>query len=81
MPNLGPGTPPRRVFQPVAVALYILGAGPGSTAERARIELSIGHDTDSLYVWRTVNLLASMASHTTIALQRDSPPATDYSNW
>ena len=60
--NLGPGPPPRPVHQQVAVALYILGAGPGSTAERTRIKLNIGHSTVSLYVSRTVNLLASMAS-------------------
>ena len=60
--NLGPGGPPRPVYQQVAVALYILGAGPGSTAERARIKLNIGYGTVLLYVSRTVNLLASMAS-------------------
>ena len=45
----------------MAVALYVLGSGPGSTAERARVHLNIGHGTVSLYVWRTINLLASMA--------------------
>ena len=60
--SLGPGPPPRPVHQQVAVALYIPGAGPGSTAERTRIKLNIGYGTVSLYVSRTVNLLASMAS-------------------
>ena len=50
------------MYQQVAVALYILGSGPGSTGERARIKLNIGYGTVSLYLWRTVNLLASMAS-------------------
>ena len=58
--SLGPSAPPRPVQQ-VAVALYLQGAGPGSTAERIRIKLNIGHGTISLYVSRTVNLLASMA--------------------
>ena len=60
--NLGLGGPPWPVYQQVAVALYILGAGPGSTAERARIKLNIGYGTVFLYVSRTVNLLASMAT-------------------
>ena len=46
----------------MAVALYILGAGPGSTAERIRIKLNIGYGTVLLYVSRSVNLLASIAS-------------------
>ena len=40
----------------------MLGAGPSSTAERARNKLNIGFGTVLLYVLRTVNLLASMAS-------------------
>ena len=59
--SIGSGAPPRPVYQQVAVALYILGAGPGNTAERIRIKLNIGYGTVSLYVSRTVNLLASMA--------------------
>ena len=39
-----------------------LGAGPGSTAEQTCIKLNNGHGTVSLYVSRTVNLLAFMAS-------------------
>ena len=60
--SLGPGPHPRPVHQQVDVALYILGAGPGSTAERTRIKLNIGYGTAPLYVSRTVNLLASLAS-------------------
>lgn len=41
--------------------MYVLGSGPGSTGERARIKLNIGYGTVSLYIWRTVDLLASMA--------------------
>ena len=43
-------------------SFVMLGSGPGSTAERARIKLNIEHGTVSLYIWCTVNLLASMAS-------------------
>ena len=41
--NIGSGNPSRPIFQQVAVALYILGSGSSSTAERARIKLNIGH--------------------------------------
>jgi hypothetical protein len=58
--NTSGGTPGRPIYQQVAVALalYILGS-PGITPERARTKLNIGKGTIKLYLWRTVNLLAS----------------------
>ena len=49
------------VHQQAAVALYIRGAGSGSTAGQIRIKLNIRYGMVSLCVSRTVNLLASMA--------------------
>ena len=51
------------LYQQVAVAPYILGSGPGTTAERVRIKLNVGYVTVLFNVLRPVNLLASMASN------------------
>jgi DDE superfamily endonuclease len=55
------GSPGRPVFQQVAVALYVLGSA-GATLERIRMKLNIGKGTIQAYLWRTVNLLASLSN-------------------
>jgi DDE superfamily endonuclease len=50
----------RPVFQQVAVALYVLGSA-GATLERVRMKLNIGKGTIQAYLWRTVNLLATLS--------------------
>jgi DDE superfamily endonuclease len=54
------GNTGRPVFQQVAVALYVLGSAGGSL-ERTRMTLNIGKGTIQSYLWRTVNLLATMS--------------------
>lgn len=52
------GRPPH---EQIAVALYTLGS-PASNLERIRMKLNIGKGTVHTYVWRTINLLASLKS-------------------
>jgi hypothetical protein len=54
------GNSGRPVFQQVAVALYVLGSA-GASLERTRMKLNIGKGTIQAYLWRTVDLLASLS--------------------
>lgn len=60
--SVGPagGSTGRPVSHQVAAALYVLGSADTSL-ERTRIALNIGKGTIQSYLWRTVNLLASMS--------------------
>jgi len=53
------GFPPRPVYQQIATALHVLGSD-GSSIERHRIHLDLGHGSVMKYTQRTIDLLATM---------------------
>jgi len=54
--------PSRPIYQQIAAALYVLG-GSGGTGERTRLALNIGKGAVLAYTWRTINLLARLATY------------------
>ncbi|KAF8416514.1 hypothetical protein EV426DRAFT_626490 [Tirmania nivea] len=47
-------TPPRPIYQQVAVTLYVLGSVGGGGLERSRIALNISKGAVGIYLWCTL---------------------------
>ncbi|KAF8421652.1 hypothetical protein EV426DRAFT_507333, partial [Tirmania nivea] len=56
----GAKTPPRPIYQQVAVALYVIGSVGGGGKERSRIALNISKGAVGIYMWRTLAVLSNL---------------------